>query len=155
MEQLGSHRTVFHEMWYLDVFRNNCYYCIIIILINIQVWSVLLTQSRAGDKIEKNEMGGACCACGWRGEVCTGFWWGNRRERDRWGDRGVDGRIMLGWIFRKWYVGVCTGLGWLMIGIGGGRLWVRWGTFGFHKTRGISWLAANRLASQEGLCSME
>jgi hypothetical protein len=27
---------------------------------------------------------------------------------------------------------------------------VRWGTFGFHKTRGISWLAANQLASQEG-----
>jgi hypothetical protein len=28
------------------------------------------------------------------------------RERDRWGDRGVDGRIMLGWIFKKWDVGV-------------------------------------------------
>jgi hypothetical protein len=52
-------------------------------------------------------------------------------------------------------VGVRTGLGWLGIGICGGRLWVRWGTFGFHKTRGISWLAANQLASQEGLCSME
>jgi len=25
----------------------------------------------------------------------------------------------------------------------------------FHKMRGISWLATNRLASQEGLCSME
>jgi predicted PurR-regulated permease PerM len=24
-----------------------------------------------------------------------------RRERDRWGDPGVDGRIMLGWIFKK------------------------------------------------------
>jgi hypothetical protein len=34
------------------------------------------------------------------------FWWGNLRERDRWGDRGVDGRIMLGWIFKKWDVGV-------------------------------------------------
>jgi hypothetical protein len=28
-------------------------------------------------------------------------------------------------------------------------------TFGFHKTRGISWLADDLLASQEGLCSME
>jgi hypothetical protein len=53
-------------------------------------------------------------------------------------------------IFKKWDVGVMSGLVWLRIGIGGGRLWVRWGTFGFHKTRGISWLAANSLASQEG-----
>jgi len=40
------------------------------------------------------------------GEVCTGFWWGNLRERDHWGDLGVDGRIILRWIFRKWDVGV-------------------------------------------------
>jgi hypothetical protein len=37
--------------------------------------------------------------------VCTGFWWGNLRERDHWGDAGVDGRIILSWIFRKWDVG--------------------------------------------------
>jgi hypothetical protein len=29
-----------------------------------------------------------------RGEACTGFWWGNRRERDHWVDPGVDGRII-------------------------------------------------------------
>jgi hypothetical protein len=40
-----------------------------------------------------------------RGEVCTGFWWRNLRERDHWGDPGVDGRIILRWIFRKWDVG--------------------------------------------------
>jgi hypothetical protein len=28
-----------------------------------------------------------------------------------WGDPVVDGRIVLGWIFRKWDVGVWTGLG--------------------------------------------
>jgi hypothetical protein len=57
-----------------------------------------------------------------RGEVCTGFWWGNLRERDGWEDPGVDGRIMLGWIFKKWDVGVRTGLVWLRIWIRGGRL---------------------------------
>ena len=32
------------------------------------------------------------------------FWWGNLRERDHLGDQGVDGRIILKWIFRKWDV---------------------------------------------------
>jgi hypothetical protein len=57
-----------------------------------------------------------------KGEVCTGFWWGNLRERDRWGDPSVDGRIILEWIFKKWDAGVRTGLGWLRIGTGGGCL---------------------------------
>jgi hypothetical protein len=30
-----------------------------------------------------------------------GFWWGNLREKDHWGDPGVDGRIILRWNFRK------------------------------------------------------
>jgi hypothetical protein len=35
---------------------------------------------------------------------------GTLRERDHWGDPDVDERIILNWIFRKWYVGVWTGL---------------------------------------------
>ena len=40
------------------------------------------------------------------GEVNTGFWWGNVRERDHLGDQGLDWRIILKWIFRKLDVGV-------------------------------------------------
>jgi len=53
------------------------------------------------------------------------FWWGNLRERDHLRDPGVDGRIILRWIFRKWNVGVWTGSSWLRIGIGGGHLCMR------------------------------
>jgi hypothetical protein len=37
-----------------------------------------------------------------RGKECTGFWWGNLRERDHWEDPGVDGKIILKWILSKW-----------------------------------------------------
>jgi hypothetical protein len=56
------------------------------------------------------------------GGACTGFWWGSMREGECWGDPGVDGRIILRWISRKWDVGVWTGLSWLRIGTGGGHL---------------------------------
>jgi len=42
---------------------------------------------------------------------CIGSCWGNRREGDHWGDLGIDGWIILGWISRSWYVGIWTGLG--------------------------------------------
>jgi hypothetical protein len=48
-----------------------------------------------------------------RGEVCTGFWWGNP---------DIDGRIILRWIFRKWEGVVGTGWSWLRIGTGGEHL---------------------------------
>jgi len=34
-------------------------------------------------------------------EAYTGFWWGNLRDRNHLGDPGVDGGIILRWIFRK------------------------------------------------------
>ena len=57
-----------------------------------------------------------------RGEVCTEFWWGNLRERAHCGDPNVDGRIIIGWIFRKWEGLVGTGWNWLRMGTGGGHL---------------------------------
>jgi hypothetical protein len=61
----------------------------------------------------------------WRGKKrrIQGFG-GEPRGKNHLGDPGVDGRIILRWIFR------------------------------FHKMLGISWLAETWLASQEGLCSM-
>jgi hypothetical protein len=47
---------------------------------------------------------------------------GNLRERNHMGDPGIDGRIILRWIFRKLNVGVWTGSSWLRIGTGGGHL---------------------------------
>jgi len=59
----------------------------------------------------------------WAGHVARmGSWWGNRGERDHWEDLGVDGWLILGWISRRWDVGIWTGLGWTMIETGGGRL---------------------------------
>jgi hypothetical protein len=52
-----------------------------------------------------------------------------------------DGSIILKWIFERLDGGTLTGLIWLRIGTGGGLLWIRWWTFGFHKMRGISWVA--------------
>jgi hypothetical protein len=44
------------------------------------------------------------------------------RERDNLGDPGVDERIILRCIFRKWDVGVWNELGWLRIEKVGGHL---------------------------------
>jgi len=47
---------------------------------------------------------------------------GNLRGRVHLVYPGLDGRIILRWIFRKWAVGVWTGSSWLRIGTGGGYL---------------------------------
>ena len=67
---------------------------------------------------------------GWAGRVAlmgrekayTGFWWENLRKRNHLEDPGVDGRIILKWIFRKWDVEAWPGSSCLKIGTGGGHL---------------------------------
>jgi hypothetical protein len=46
------------------------------------------------------------------------------RERVHLGGPGVDGMILLRWIFRKWDVSVWARMSWLGIGTGGEHLWV-------------------------------
>ena len=66
------------------------------------------------------------CLWGWvRRRGCIGSWWGNWSEGDHCGDLGVDGWIILGWVSRRWDMGIWTGLGWPRIETGRGRLWVR------------------------------
>jgi len=46
-------------------------------------------------------MVGACSTYGEDERRIQGFSGGNLRKRDHWGDPGIDGRIILRWIFRK------------------------------------------------------
>jgi hypothetical protein len=47
---------------------------------------------------------------------------GKPEERDHLEDPGIDGRIILRWIVRKWDLRAWTGSIWLRIGTGGGLL---------------------------------
>jgi len=68
-------------------------------------------------------MGGACSKYGGQERRLQGFFlWGKLRERDHWGDSGVDGSIILRWIFRKWDLAVWTGSSWPRTGTGRGHL---------------------------------
>jgi hypothetical protein len=57
-----------------------------------------------------------------RGAVYKGVWWGNLSERDNLIYRGVDVKIILRWIFRKFDVVAWRGFIWLRIGTFAGHL---------------------------------
>jgi len=64
------------------------------------------------DKIKQNEVGGASCLRGEK-KMCTGFPWGNLKEKDCLESMHIDGRIILKWTLKKrgW-----IGFIWLKIG---------------------------------------
>jgi hypothetical protein len=99
-------------------------------------------------------MGGARGTYGWevRCLQCSGRETWEKRPlgwpRCRWKDN-------IKWIFKKWDTCAWTGLFWLRIGRNVQLFWMWWWSFGFHKMWGISLLAEDLLASQEGLWSLE
>jgi hypothetical protein len=48
--------------------------------------------------------------------VHTRLWWGDLKERDHLEDLGIDRRVVLKCILKKWDVEVWAGLTWLMKG---------------------------------------
>jgi hypothetical protein len=82
-----------------------------------------------------------------------GYWWESQTKRDHWVDQDIGGWTTLKWIERQDGM-VWIELIWLSIGTNGGLLWTWYWTSSFHKMLGSSWVAAQLVASQEGLSSM-
>jgi len=81
-----------------------------------------------------------------RWEIPTVFV-GKREGKRPLGRRKKNVRIILKCISKKRDRRTCSGLMWPRIETSGGLLWKQQWTFGFHKMRGISWLAVELLAS--------
>ena len=68
----------------------------------IQDAQCLKVKERNDSYCSPNEIDGHVAQMGeWRGEVYARFWLGNLKKRDYLEDPGVDGRIILRWIFRE------------------------------------------------------
>jgi hypothetical protein len=66
-------------------------------------------------------MGGVCSSDGGRGRHVKGFVGKPERQRPL-EHPGINGSIILRWIFMKWDMGVWNGLNWLSLETGGGDL---------------------------------
>jgi len=72
--------------------------------------------------MEKIEIGRTCSTMKDEERCIQGFGGKTLLEREHLEDPGLDGRIIISWVFRKWNVFVWTGLIRLRIGTGGGEL---------------------------------
>jgi hypothetical protein len=65
-------------------------------------------------KSRRMRLAGHVARMGW-GQVHTGFWWRNLRERDHLKIQSVGGRRILRWIFKEW----TGGMDWIDLNQGG------------------------------------
>jgi hypothetical protein len=72
--------------------------------------------------MKNNEMGGACSTYGRRGKMHTELCWGGLRKKDHLEHLGLDVRIILKWIFKKWSGEAWTRWIWLRMETDGGLL---------------------------------
>jgi len=82
------------------------------------------------------------------GEVHTGFWWRNPREKDIFEEVGVNGRVILKRVFKNGIEMAWNMFFWLSIVKIGGLQWTRYWTFGLQKILGTHRRAERILASQ-------
>ena len=122
-----------------------------------RVFHFICTSRQTFGRANQEEWDGRCMLHGWeRGEVQTGFWWGNLEVRAfgrprRWWEDNI--KMVLKEI--DWGEWAWIGSIWPRTGTSDGLLWRRQWTFGSHKMREIYRLVEELLASQEGLCSVE
>jgi len=111
--QISNNTTDLQGMTKIWSITNSCNWCMMFLLISKQQWKKIHNEEindlnsspNIFQMIKSRRIRWAGhVECMGRRELYTGLWWGNLRERDHLGDPGVDWKIILRWIFRKWDV---------------------------------------------------